>query len=639
MVSAWALRHASALRWLALGMAAACVLLLSALSPGFLARVDERSGDLLWRWSATADPERRLVIVDIDDASLAEIGAWPWPRATLAQLVRGIQSLEPSALALDMVFPESRDGDALLAGRLQARPPVALAQILALDGSTVESGSLQGAVGPKGACSPVATAATGFIGNATGLFAPAAGHITPFISPDGAVRQLPAHICWEQRNYQPLVLSLLDAASGGQDQFALEAGAGLLGPAYVLRHQALPTLAVPVDAQGHVRVPYKRKREAFVSVSARDVLAGRAPAALFKGALVLVGATAFGLGDAVPTPHGGAVSGVEVHAQFLSGLLDGHVPETPRTQGSLQLLMALAAAAALLGVCAAGRVRAWVLPAAGVVLVALLFGVHAYALLEHDVWLGWATPASFALLASALLAVAEHARVRLERERLYRNLAAYLPEPVAARIALSEVKGVIEAERREITVLFADIRNFSAYCEGRPPEEAAAMLHVFFSTATRVVEAQQGVIEEFVGDAIMAVWNAPATCADHPKRAFDAALALLADTRELFPDQGPPGLEPLALGIGIETGQALVGSFGPSTRRTHGALGDTVTIASRLTGLTADLAQPILIGEAAAARLQAEHPDVALSTLGVFLLEGLRRTYQIFAPRPGSGAS
>ncbi|PZP49202.1 MAG: hypothetical protein DI596_15855, partial [Azospira oryzae] len=211
-----------------------------------------------------------------------------------------------------------------------------------------------------------------------------------------------------------------------------------------------------------------------------------------------------------------------------------------------------------------------------------------------------------------------------------RNLASYLPEPVAADIAFREPTGTIDAQRREVTVMVADIRNFSAYCEGRPAEEAAALLHAFFTAATRIVEDHEGLVEEITGDAVMAVWNALRDCPDHPARALAAARQLQAEAERLFTTQPPPGLEPLALGIGIETGSALVGSFGPARRRTHTVLGETVTIALRLQALTADLAQPILVGEGAAARLA----DDRLISLGAFLLEGLRRSHVVYAPPP-----
>lgn len=629
--SPWRLRVA------AVSLAAFCVLALEALAPGLSNRVEERAGDMLWRL-APAGPgnadERRLVVVDIDEASLERLGAWPWPRERLAELSRRLGELGASLQVYDVVLPEPRPGDAELAAEF-ARRPVVLAEILALDPDTpAAAGRLQGALKAGApACLPPLPKATGYIGNAPDLTAAdglAAGHITPRIASDGAVRHLPALICYEGRAYQALGLAALLKGAGAEPAWSLAAGSGWLDSAWRLTHPALPGIAVPLDARGDVRLSYRLPRRAFASVSAAEVLAGKAPAELFRGAWVLIGATAFGVGDAVPTPHGGAVGGVEVHAQFIAALLDQRLPHTPIAAPLLLLLLGFAGGAVLLLAVCWRRLPVLGLPLAGAALAAALFALHAYLQLGSDLWLGWAAPSAFCLLAGVLLAAAEHARARFERERLYGNLASYLPAPVAAEIAFREPSDAIQAQRREITVLFADIRNFSAHCEGRPPEEAAALLHAFFTTATRVVEANGGLVEEFIGDAMMAVWNVPHDCADHAARALAAARQLQSEAGQLFAQPPPAGLEPLALGIGIETGDALVGSFGPARRRIHAAMGETVTIASRLQMLTADLAQPILVGEGAAARLA----QGAVTSLGSFLLEGLRSPHLVYAPPP-----
>ncbi len=623
------------LRAVAMLLAALCVLALEGLAPGLPRNVEERAGDMLWRYSAAASAdmeERRLVVVDIDEASLAKLGAWPWPRERLAELARRLAAMEVGLQIYDVVLPEPRPGDAALSAEFE-RHPVVLAQILALDPDTpAAAGHLQGALKAGApACGPPLAQASGFIANSPALAAGlAAGHITPRIARDGAVRHLPALVCFEGRVYQALGLAALLKAAGAEPAWSLAAGSRWLDPAWRLTHPALPGIVVPLDANGDVRLSYRLPRRAFASVSAADVLAGEAPAELLRGAWVLIGATAFGIGDAVPTPHGGALGGVEVHAQFIAALLDARLPYTPRAAPLLLLLLGLAGGAMLLLAVRWRRLPVLVLPLAGALLAAAFFALHAQLQLGSDLWLGWAAPAAFCLLAGVLLAAAGHARERFERERLYGNLASYLPAPVAAEIAFHEPSGAIQAQRREITVLFADIRNFSAYCEGRPPEEAAGLLHAFFTIATRIVEAHGGMVEEFIGDAVMAVWNAPHDCPDHTARALGAARELQADVGRLFIQPPPPGLEPLALGIGIETGGALVGSFGPVRRRTHAALGETVTIASRLQALTADLAQPILLGEGAAAHLAAD----AVTSLGSFLLEGLRRSHLVYAPPP-----
>jgi adenylate cyclase len=621
-------------RTAAVALAVLCVLGLVTLAPNLFRGMEERAGDTLWAVGAAAagdDEERRFVVVDIDEASIARVGSWPWSRERMAELSRALGTLGASLQIFDIVLPEQRPGDAMLAQEL-ARQQVVLAEVFSLDPRTpVALGQVHGALERNAPpCDPPLPHAFGYVANTPGIAsAPgvSVGHITPRIGRDGAVRHLPPLVCFEGRVYPALALAAVVKGAGVEPAWSLAPGRGMLDPAWRLSHAQLPGISVPIDANGDARLSYRLPRRALLSVSAADVLEGRAPEALFRGAWVLVGATAFGIGDAVPTPHGGAVGGVEVHAQFISALLDGRIPYAPRGAPLALLLLSVMSAAILLLATRRQRFPALGLPLLGVTLALAFVAVHAWLQLTQHLWLGWGIPAAFSVFAGIFLGAAEHARTRFERERLYGNLTSYLPEPVAADIAFREPTGAIDAQRQEITVLFADIRNFSAYCEARPAEEAGALLHAFFTTAARIIEAHGGLIEEFVGDAVMAVWNTPRPCPDHAAKALAAAKVLHAETQEFF-RQTPPGLEPLALGIGIETGSALVGSFGPARRRTHTAMGETITVAARLQALTVDLAQPILVGEGTARLL----PDGSVSSLGSFLLEGLRTSRQIYAP-------
>jgi len=624
------------IRAAALALALALSAALVSLWPGTLRSLGERGSDLIWRLAPLGGEERRLVIVDIDEASLAEVGPWPWPRDVLAKLINGIDALGARLQVLDIVLAEPRAGDEELAAALR-RAPTVLGQVFSLDPAVqVRAGKPAGALAGL-ACQPPVPQAAGYIANAPDLVdvGRPVGHLTPRISSDGAVRHVPPLVCHEGRVYPALALTAIGAALGKPSGWRLEPGQRWSDPAWWLRLPGEAGFAVPVDRDGNVRVSYRLPRSAFVSVSAADVLAGRAPADLFRGTWVLVGATAFGVGDAVPTPLGELVAGVEVHAQLVPALLDHRFPVQPRGGVALQTLAAaLAASLLLLLSVRPGRLTVVGLPLAALALALATFGAHAMLALKGGLWVGWIEPSAFILLAGALLAIGEHARARFERERVFANLASYLPAAVAREVALVAPTGLIDAQRVEVTVLVADLRNFSAYCEGRPPEEAAALLHAFFSRSVRVVEANGGVVEGFHGDAAIAVWNAPVPCANHTVRARQAARELLAQVPQLFPDPPPDGLEPLASGIGLETGTALVGSVGPANRRQHMVLGDTVTVAVRLQGLTADLAHPILIGPGAAANL----PPGELMSLGDFLLEGLRRTYTVYtlpSPPPG----
>jgi adenylate cyclase len=368
-------------------------------------------------------------------------------------------------------------------------------------------------------------------------------------------------------------------------------------------------------------------------VSAADVLNGTAEAKLLDGTVALIGATAFGIGDTVATPHAAVAAGLEVHAQAIVGLLDHRLPHTPHRAAWLQILAGAAVAALLLMLVMRQRaVPAKRLPIAGVVLALSCYVASALALWRADLWLPWSSVALFAVLGSMILASVEHALMRAQRERLSAHLGAYLPAPVARQLMVMDPSGSVQVEQREVSVLVADIRNFSAFAAHQPAEETAAMLHAFCCIAVDVVEQHGGVVENVVGDSILAVWNAYSDRPDHPQQALHAAQELLRATRTLLAPTQPPHddspVQPLALGVGLESGQALVGSFGPTRRRAHAALGEPVSVASRLQQMTVDLSMPILMGPQLAGRL----PQGSTESLGDYLLEGLSRQYTLHAP-------
>ncbi len=641
-------------RALALAVAALVSTAWLAFSPASIRQLDERSTDALWRLSASSVPERRVVFVDVDDASLSRIGPWPWPRETLAQLTRKLDEQGAGLKLFDIVFPEERQGTGELSRALAARDaqaPSVLAQVFALrNESQLRSGVLAGAM-PGVGCQAPSMPAQGFIANAPGLHG-RAGHITPVLDADGAVRKLPAFVCLDDRTYPSLALAGVSALAPGQGAsgagISATPGIGPWAPVWQLSVAALPGLPVGLDAQGHLRVPFGIAREAVTAVSAADLLQDKVAPGLLKGAWVLVGASAFGLVDAVPTALGGAVSGAEVHAQVLAAMVDGKVPFTPRAAVWLQAGYVLVSVGGLLlllvGQPLRQRQRVVLLPVAAAFAALLGFALHCVALLQVGWYVGWAAGAVAIGLAGLALAVGEHARALMEKGRLYRNLSSYMPGPVAEQIALSEPTGDIEAHRSDVTVLAADLQNFSRYCEARSPEDAARVLHRFFTTASAIVEAHGGVVEEMVGDSLLAVFNGPRPCGDHPTKALQAARELWLRCGEELPNTAGLGLEPLSVSIGLESGMALVGSFGSASRRVHTVLGQTVTIALRLQSLTADLAYPVLVGQTAAQRmgLPFEHASLALKPLGSFLLPGLQHSCKVFTLRtllqPGSPA-
>ena len=662
--------------------------LLSISQPAWLSAAQELSTDWAWRLLAKSQDERRVILVDIDERSLQEVGPWPWPRETQAKLLDKLAEQGVSLQVIDVVFTAGQQGDDLLIKTFdQHRPVLSQAFALPQQGGQTKVGQLSGAFDWPSCPAPFSEA-SGFLANNEGLIKSVklpllVGHITPRLSQDGMVRHQPAVLCFQDKAYP--ALGIAAASEGAQIAFwSLQRGKSWSDAPWLLTSSSSAFQAVPLGKEGDIRVPWWSQPDSFVSVSAADLLSGKVPKGLLRNAWALVGSSAFGLNDTIATPFASAAAGMLVHAQVLTSMIDGRVPFTPLGSYSFQALAALLGFLLLVILSALTQHKTKVaaynqnsnsknsiilaqfpvqlFPLMGLGWAVVLWALH-LVLLQNQGWVvGWLLPAITVLIASLAWGILEHTKSRIDRERLFTHLSSYLPAPVAAALALQPPSSVIKASTRMVSVMFADIRNFSAYCEARPPQEAAAVLHAFFSTATQVVEANGGVIEAFQGDAVLAVWygeeydtgqdtqsalsgnQQSGSSGKGAQRSMKAATELYAAMQGSLPDPAPEGLEPLALGVGLECGPAMAGSFGLASRRTHMVMGRTVTIASRLVEMTADLSHPILVGEGLAAQLAGE----GLQSMGTFLLDGLRVPHHVYAYRlnpiigkiyPGSSSS
>jgi adenylate cyclase len=619
------------LRSAALVIAAMGAILLQWAAPQSLNAWNDRLTSRTWSLADTATQEQRVVVVDIDEKSVQALGPWPWPRERVAQLLTALDQQGVGLKVVDVLFDGQQAQDDVLNKALQQGSPSVIAQVFSLNPEPqVRTGTLSGALAQsQGAqvCAQGAAQAYGYLSPSASLLnasaGPSVGHITPIVDPDGTVRRVPALVCFEGKAYPALVVAALSAATGATPQWVH--ADGFWGPAHVLQ---LGDMRLPTNERAELMVSYRVPRNGFISVSAVDVLTGKVPEGLLKNVWALVGSTAMGAGDAVVTPQGGAVGGIEVHAQLLSAALDSRTPVVPAWSAVWVSLSALVSAVVLLGMLLWRRkAAAVVVPLAMLINLAGVFAVHAYALLAHQQVLAWGVPAIFVVLSSALVLVAEMLRVRFERERLFHNLSSYLPVGAARKVAFEGPSAQVKAQRQEATVMFVDLRNFSAYCEGRTPEDSATVLHLFYTTIDRIVSQHGGEVEQMVGDSIMAVWNGSTPCEQHAAKAVGAAVQIWQEGVAQLPRVASRKTPPLDFGIGIETGPVMVGSFGPAHRRAHAVLGETVTIAARLEGLTADLAYPILLG-----------PEVVLQSgtdqakpLGNFLLAGLSNPRKVHA--------
>lgn len=540
--------------------------------------VDQRGGDVLLALNADRRPvSDQVVIVDIDQKSLEEMnddaGSWPWPRSVHGELIEYLAARQPKAIGFDILFNEPDvfrpEHDAAFAESVALHPEVWLAMTLNSDGSGAVVSELPPEVGAKpvglprpGARVPIMLPLV--VANQPGAMRGGLINFTP--DSDGVGRH---HTLYGERNGWrfPSLAARISAAN----KSPLAAGEQVL-----LNWRS-----------GWKHVSYS----ALYLDSLREH--SQRPPGEFKGKIVVIGTAAPGLMDFRVTPLGSTYPGVEILATALDNLERGDWLREVRRSSMLPLALALIVLLAfgfarqvtpqrlllaLLAVTLSAIGASWLFLAGGTfipVLGALVFG--------------WA----YFLVASGLAYLDERAR-RLRTANLFtRFLDARV---VAELIDKGEIDFRQQAEAREISVLFSDIRGFTALSEVTAPEAVVAMLNGYFSRQVGVIFAHGGTLDKFIGDAIMAFWGAPAAQADHAARAVTAALAMSAALEELRGQLGAIGAE-LEIGIGIHSGSAVVGLIGSSDRLDYTAIGDTVNLASRVEGLTKGIAR-VLVTEA-----------------------------------------
>jgi adenylate cyclase len=625
------------LRFFLLGVSLCAALLAPSVLPDLFMPVDHALNDWRVRFSVQPRSESRIVIVDVDEHSLAEQGAWPWPRDTLARLLKTlIDDYHVGGIAVDMVFPEQRSNDEALAAQLR-RPEVTGAVVYDLDQRNLAALNFvlpptmplkmeEGA--PRVPGVPVVT-------NHAGLLPARVGHITPIFDSDGAVRRLPPLVCAVGSDCRP---TLALAAYGGivdKPRLKLQRGQGLLSAPWELALQTddgATLVTLPLGRDGSMMVPYRHTRQDWTSVSAADVLKHKPDPAMLKGVIVLMGATALGLSDVIATPLGPVAAGLEPHAEILSALIDDDfavVPEWGTALAGLLLLPFALLLGWLLGrydkpIQRAVIFPAWLLATWGGAALAAMIALRGASLL-----LPLPPLLVFPPLAVLLILSVELYRAGRDRAGVFALLSAYLPRQVADRLtAFGQLNTAVDASRREITVLFADIHGFAGLSESSTPEVVARLMQRVFTEMAEAVVNHHGTIDKFIGDAIMAFWNAPDDDHEHARRALAAAQDIQRRMAALAPFCEELGLLPIKVGIGLETGLALVGNFGSLHRRTFTALGEPVILASRLEGMTNLYKEHILIGQSCAQALGLQD----LRVLGTVQVRGRVQAVTLYCP-------
>ena len=603
-------------RWLAL---AALFALLALADYGWLGVtriIDQRGGDVLLALNARHRPQSdRVVIVDIDQKSLEELndeaGSWPWPRSVHGELIEQIARQHPQAIAFDILFNEPDvfrpEHDQAFAQAVAGHPEVWLAMTLNSDGVGAVVGELPPAVGARP------------------LGRPAPGARAPIMLPL-VVAQFPAAMRGGLINFTP------DSDGVGRHHALYGDRSGWRFPSLAARITAAAQR--PLPQSGEVLLNWRSGwRHISFSDLYRDGLREHPQRAAdeFKGKIVIVGTSAPGLMDFRVTPLDSTYPGVEILATALDNLARGDWLREVQRPAMAPLALALIG---LLALGFARNIGAQRLLIAVTAVSLAVIGVS-WLLLTLDTFVpvfgaltfGWA----YYLVATGIAYAQERAR-RLRTASMFMRFLD--PQVVTELIDQGEIDYRKAAEARAVSVLFSDIRGFTALSEVTAPEAVVSLLNTYFSRQVGVIFAHAGTLDKFIGDAIMAFWGAPVSYPDHAARAVAAALDMSRALEEMRGELGELGAG-LEIGIGIHSGSAVVGFIGSNDRLDYTAIGDTVNLASRVEGLTKGIAR-VLVTEATrdAAGDLFDWRDCGLHPvkgreLGVRLFEPLRKAVSL----------
>jgi adenylate cyclase len=615
-------------------------MLVTGRTPDLLRRLDLWIYDSAVRATLQPRGEPQVTVLALDEASLEVHGQWPWPRDRVATLVQRLfDTYGARALAFDIVFAEpdrsdaaslrehlaragrapdtaarraldawldTLDRDAALARALQGRP-VVLGYYFSTQGAR-KVGALPEPFLPVDFARDVGLwppRGDGFGANLPALMQAAerAGHFNPSPDIDGVTRRAALLVEHEGMLYPSLPLATLTMLAGKEATVDFGRETTWDGRS-VTEFLSVGPYRLPVDEQTRALVPFFGPSGSLPTVSAAQVLAGTADPALLKGRVVVMGATAPGLKDARVTPVDRAQPGVEVHASLLQGALGSGLPSQPHyTAAAVLTTMGVVALAMLAG---SRRLRLSRFGLAALATAAAILLLAGWLWMQQRVVLPVALPLVQLLLLVLGLTALGYMVENRSKQAINRLFGQYVPPELIGEMNEDPARYSMSARSAELTVMFADMRGFTTLSERMEPQALAALMNSVLTDLSRVIRADHlGTIDKYIGDCVMAFWGAPVQRADHAAAAVAAALDMTRSLARLLPTLDLPAGATVSVGIGVQTGPAVVGNMGSAYRVAYTVLGDTVNTASRLEGLTKVYGAAVVTGDAVKAAAEA----------------------------------
>ncbi len=593
---------------------------------------ESKTVDARMRWSRGQQADDRIVVVAVDPESINQLGRWPWPRSTVAELVRRIHQGGASVIALDMIFSEPTRGDSTeddaLAAAIRDAGNVVPGFFLRLQADLTKPPVLPSPI--ESAIQPQA----GFPGirryggietqlPAITEAAPQGGHFVAREDSDGTIRHYPLVLSYDDALYPALALRAVQRQLGNPPIAVTPVQS-------VVPQLTLGEKSIPIDESGELWINWIAPWKAFKYVPAAAVLNGTADPSALRDKLVFVGFTETGLADSITSPWDTAIPGVEVHAMVADNLLRHRFVR----DGALELAWSMVATLLLGALC--GMSATWTRrPLMGALLGALV--LSGYLVLAQQAFQFGARHLQLFLPliagAAAFTASTVWRNVFAEaRAKQIRRVFSQYVSPAIVDEMLKDPDAVrLGGERRELTVLFADIRGFTSLAETMPPEQTVSLLQEYLTPMTQLIQAQGGTLDKYMGDGIMAFFGAPVAQTDHAPRAAAAALAMRAALDDLNKGWDARGLPEIRCGIGLNSGPMAVGNIGSSMIFDYTVIGDNVNLGSRIEGLTRTYGVDVIVS-ATTAELLSE--SLVMRELDAVRVKGRREPVQIFELTP-----
>jgi adenylate cyclase len=618
-----------------------------------------------------AKPDERIVILDIDEKSLQEVGRWPWPRDVMAQIINKLfDQYQVGIVGFDVVFAEadyssgirvldemakkelrqvagfqdlyqklrpSLDNDGLFA-RAIAGKPVVLGYYLNSERGAKRLASIPEPVLPKGTFAGRNVGMLtweGYGGNIPEILknAAGAGHFNPRVDDDGVIRRVPMLVQLDGAYYESLSLAMVRTLIALQDKDGRlpRIEPGFAPERFVSRNYSglewikVGPVTIPVDDEVTALIPYRGGKGSFPYISLADVAFDRVAPERLRGKVALVGTTAPGLLDLRATPVDSVYPGVEIHANLVAGMIDRNIKQKPPFMVGAEVVL-LAIGGIALALLIPMLSAAWATGAA-LIGAALIVGLNLL------VWNnGMLLPLAASVLMTGTLYTMNMAYgyfVESRSKRQFTELfGQYVPPELVDEMARDPQKYTMEPKAADLTILFSDVRGFTSISEQLSPEDLKEYINEYLTDMSAIIRHHRGTLDKYIGDAIMAFWGAPVADADHARQGVITALEMQRECEKLREKFRARGWPEFNIGVGLNSGQVRVGDMGSQVRKAYTAMGDAVNLASRLEGRTKFYGVGILVGEATKEIVK----DVVYKELDLIKVKGKDTAVRVFEP-------